>query len=449
MLTDEVGLEVTTDSPAAVDLFNKAMQSARTWRMDAGEHMKAALAADPDFAHAQTVMGLMMLGLRKPEVYPMVRQLLAAAKRREADLTERERLYIRALELALDGQSTGAISTLETVTVGHPTDLFALRTAQMDMFWLGESDWMRAITERAAPAWSKDVPGYGPFLSIRAFGLEEAGDLKAAERYGLEALEVNPSDCWGAHAVAHVLEMQARHGEGISLLDGLKDNWAGANHIIHHLWWHHCLFQVENGDYDGALAVYDDYVRNPDSPLVKAIPDMYFDIQNGASLLLRLELRGVGVGTRWEDIADISEGRLDNRSNVFTCAHCAIALARSGRYDKAETLLGNVRTFAAAGEGTFAPIYKSVAAPVIEAVIAHSKGENQKVVDLLMPVRRGFRQMGGSHAQRDIFYQVLADAAAKLGRKDILTILIGEVRGLGFQHIEDRSSYAGAVETVQ
>ena len=64
-----------------------------------------------------------------------------------------------------------------------------------------------------------------------------------------------------------------------------------------------------------------------------------------------------------------------------------------------------------------------------------------------MPVRRSFWQMGGSHAQRDIFYQVLADSAAKLGRNDLLSILLGEVRGLGFQHIEDRTSYATAVGT--
>jgi hypothetical protein len=56
------------------------------------------------------------------------------------------------------------------------------------LFWIDEVAWMRDISERAAPQWSADVPGYSTFLSIRAFGLEENGAYELAEKCDREAV---------------------------------------------------------------------------------------------------------------------------------------------------------------------------------------------------------------------------------------------------------------------
>lgn len=56
--------------------------------------------------------------------------------------------------------------------------------------------------------------------------------------------------------------------------------------------------------------------------------------------------------------------------------------------------------------------------------------------------------MGGSHAQRDLFFQLLADSAQRLGRTDILSILFEEMRSLGLEHLEERSSYADALAAL-
>jgi hypothetical protein len=53
--------------------------------------------------------------------------------------------------------------------------------------------------------------------------------------------------------------------------------------------------------------------------------------------------------------------------------------------------------------------------------------------------------MGGSHAQRDLFFQLLVDAAVKLERQDILALLLDELGAIGFDHVAERSSYADAV----
>jgi hypothetical protein len=53
--------------------------------------------------------------------------------------------------------------------------------------------------------------------------------------------------------------------------------------------------------------------------------------------------------------------------------------------------------------------------------------------------------MGGSHAQRDLFFQLLVDSAVKLGRRDILDLLLFELGDIGFDNLTERSSYADAV----
>ena len=40
------------------------------------------------------------------------------------------------------------------------------------------------------------------------------------------------------------------------------------------------------------------------SPLTQAMPDMYIDVQNAASMLFRLARQGIDVGDRWTELAD-------------------------------------------------------------------------------------------------------------------------------------------------
>ena len=139
---------------------------------------------------------------RKPELRAPAQKMLEAARAARAPESEREILYISALEAAIDGRITQSISHFETIARANPHDLLALRLAQFELFWLGEAAWMRDISERAAPAWSEGDKGLGAYLAIRAFGLEETGDYAQAERCGRSAVEIDPTDPWGAHAVA-------------------------------------------------------------------------------------------------------------------------------------------------------------------------------------------------------------------------------------------------------
>lgn len=359
MQHDWIGQTLTTDSAEAAAAFDRAIASYLAWRTDTIDHINAATAADPDFALPYAARGLLTISLRKPELRTVAEDMLAAARAGRPPETERERRYVAALEAAIGGRITEAVTHFEAIARAHPHDLFALRLSQFELFWIGEVAWMRDISERAAPAWSEGDPGLGPFLAILAFGLEENGAYAEAECCGKRAVDIDPHDPWGAHAVAHVLIMQGRLADGIAWCSNLSDNWGAANHIRHHNWWHLALFHVEAGNYDDALATYDNRLRDMSSPLLQAIPDYYVDIQNDVALLQRLELRRIDVGHRWDDVGDLAAARIGNHASPFTSAHCALGLASAGRFAEAKELVREMHAFVAQDRGTSAPATRS------------------------------------------------------------------------------------------
>ncbi len=346
MHKDERGYSLTTDSAEAAVALDTAIHNFLHWKAALMQPLKAALEADSNFGFAHAVAGLILHGARNAGFRPKIEASLAAAKSAERDLTERERLYVAALDAALAGNIARSVTVYESILAKYPTDLFAQRLSQMELFWIGEMAWSADISGRTVGHWSPEIPGYGIHLSCRAFDLEETHHYQEAERLGRQAVDIDPTDVWGTHAVAHVMIMQGRHDEGIAWLDGLKDNWADANQKSLHLWWHRCLFHLEKGETDAVVQIYDDWVRNRDLPVLKSMPDLYIDMQNGASMLLRLELRGVDVGHRWDELADLTVSRLDDHTSHFTSAHFSIFLAAVGRLEEAATFLCSMRSLA-------------------------------------------------------------------------------------------------------
>jgi tetratricopeptide (TPR) repeat protein len=444
MHQDERGYTMTTSSADAAAALDTAIHNFLHWKAAIVPNLKVAVEADGEFGLAHAVTGLILHGARNAGFRPKIEAALSSARAMEDGMTQRERLYVRALEASAKGRIAEAVTVYETILAEHPTDLFAQRLSQMELFWIGEMRWSAEISERVAGHWHPEVSSYGVHLSCRAFDLEETYHFEDAERLGRQAVAIDPSDVWGTHAVAHVLIMQARHDEGIAWLDGLKENWADANQMLFHLWWHRCLFHLERGEHDQVLAIYDSGVRNPEHPLYKAMPDLYIDMQNGASMLGRLELRGVDVGERWGELAELTTARLEDHTSPFTSAHFAMILAAAGRFQEAEQLIGSMREFATGSDGTLAPRYAQAVIPASEAAVAHRRGEHQQVLDLLMPARHMLWQMGGSHAQRDLFYLLLADSATRLHRQDLLGIVLDDIAHAGFTDPASRVGYREA-----
>jgi tetratricopeptide (TPR) repeat protein len=393
------GLAVSTSSAAAADAFNHALRAYLGNRADAADHLGAALAADPEFGLAHCLKGCFMMLAYNAGYVPMA----MASARLATRLDARERKHAAALTAWAGGDGDGAFRRWEEILDQHPADVLALRLSHFNYFWNGRREDMLRSVQRVASHTDERLPTYGITMSCLAFGLEENGEYAAAERAGRRAVELDPADGWGTHAVAHVMEMQKRPREGLEFLGALESHWAPMNNFVHHLWWHRAMFHIQLGEHDAVLDLYDRRFRSVGSPLVQKMPDLYIDIQNAASMLMRLELRGVDVGGRWVEIADKAEARIGDCLSMFTLPHWAMALAAAGRESA-------TRRFLEAVGASTSRVVREVALPACRAVVAHRRGDFAKTVELMQPLLPRLGQLGGSHAQRDVLVQILHDA---------------------------------------
>lgn len=443
--TDYRGHRLSSTNEIAVAACNAGIESFNRNRADAMSHLDAAMTADDSFALPRLAKAWMLQSARDANYAENIQALISSAEACLDESDDRDGDYLRALKLAFSGRGIESATILEALLDRYPTDLLAHRLVQYELFWNGRARWMLDIAERAAPYWSESVEGYATFLSCRAFSNEEAGRYTQAERDGRAAIELDNTEPWGAHSIAHVLFMQGRNDEGIAWLEGLSPNWGAANQLRHHLWWHLCLFLLECGQHERILTLLTSEIRNPDSPLVKAVPDATIDIQNVASMLLRLELRRVDVGNHWLVLADICANRVHNHSNAFSNLHDMMVLAATGQFDKAEELLQSLEEFIESSEGSLVTTYRAAGIAACQAVLAHRRKEYSQVIDVLSPVRHDLSLLGGSHAQRDVLYQVLIDASRRMGRSDLVSIYLNDVRRIGFDKVDGRTLYRDAI----
>ena len=349
MPRDAQGNAVSAASENAVRAFDHAVQGFLTYRADTAQRLGPMLAADPEFGMAHVLKGCLFMAPFDAAFLPRAREALAEARACLSRAgTGRERAHAEALSFWVEGEIDRALSVWEDVMEEHPRDVLAFRLHHFNAFWTGRPERMLAGVERVLPHWPADLPGWGAVLACRAFANEECGSYVVAEAAGREALALDPGNLWAAHAVAHVMEMQGRRGEGIAFLDGLERHWEGANNLAHHLWWHRAMYHLERREFDAVLGLYDRRFRDLASPLVQAMPDFTTDVQNAASMLFRLELRGVAVGNRWTELADKAEARIGDWLSPFTLPHRMMALAAAGRWAAAERMLEAMREAAAA-----------------------------------------------------------------------------------------------------
>lgn len=419
MNLDRRGLALTTASAAAAAAFDRAVECYLEYRLDSFDHLKAALREDPDFWMGLCLKGYFGMLMGTVGTRPMAADQLALIEPRTASVTEREQLHGKALRVWYEGDLEGASAAWDRILFGWPLDILALRLQHFNHFWMGRSEGLRCPVAGVLPAWDEQVPGYGYLLAMHAFGLEETGDLQGAEAAGRRAVELNPDDLWGVHAVAHVLEMQGRLEEGRAWMKPPANGWEDRNAFRGHLWWHGTLFAHEQGRYEEVLATYDRAVKPREQVF-------YIDLQNSASLLARLEFAGVDVGDRWTELAASVRPLIDDHVILFTDLHNMVTLSRAGDRVAAKDLLASLERFAAEQRGYEPELVEGLIAPVARGIMAFYSGDPGRCVDLLLPLRHILQPMGGSHTQRDVFHQLLLEASLAAGRLDLARHLAAE-----------------------
>lgn len=432
MVRDERGLALSTDSNAAAETFDRAVEHYLKYHLDTPSLVGRTIAADPRFVMGHCLKGYLLLSAANPAHASQIDETLAAAQANAAAITPREKLHLAAFAAWANGNLNESFAIWRQLLDEAPTDLLAFRICDTTWFRHGQTAKIRAQADAIAPRWSSDLPGYDMMQCVWAFAHEETGDYAAAERVIDAAWERDPTNYFAHHVKAHILEMDCRPREGRDWLESQIPNWSAGNNLVHHLWWHRTLMELDLGERDAVLASYDANIRNFNDPLTKAVPDHYVDLQNATALLWRLELLGLDVGSRWEELADKAEARIGEAGHLLLVPHLMLALAATGRDAAAARFLAALRELAAGEQLWTAPAITSIVIPACEAALAHRRGEHSRVVELLEPRREQIRLLGGSNAQRDLFFQMLVDSAMQCDRRDVVASLAPSADRAGY-----------------
>ena len=420
MRQDLFGQDTSLSSAAALDHWNACLRAFLAHGADTPTHLGKTLEAEPDFALGHAVKGLFLILLGRREMFQPAQEAYEVAHRAmlEGSISTRESRFVEALRLWIEGQPSGSVEQMEAVLRAHPTDSLAMKLSHAIRFVLGDNVGMRASIERVLPAYDPDHPGRGYLLGCHSFALEETGAYERAEIAGRQALWMAPDDAWGLHAVAHVHDMTGNAAAGLNWLTGRESAWAHCNNFRYHVWWHKALMHLDLGQIDAVLDLYDREIR-------KDKTDDYRDISNGTSLLMRLELDGVDVGDRWEELAEFSANRTEDGCLIFADLHYLLALTGDRRPEACSQMLRRITTDAKRNDETSA----RMADPGIAAahgLEAFGEGRFGEAFSHLAQARGAMQLAGGSHAQRDVFERITIDAGIRSGRFDQAEQILNE-----------------------
>jgi len=413
---DSAGYSISGANPESLAAYEKAAGELRCLVGDPVAGAQAAIAFSPAMPMAHALHAWLYLLGTEPSGIPVARASLRAAQALPAG--DRERGHLRAIERLVDGHWREAGRVLEDVSAAYPLDTLALQAGHQIDFFTGDARMLRDRIARALPHWSASVPGHHAVLGMYAFGLEECGEYGRAEEIGRRCVALERRDCWGWHAVTHVLEMQNRSADGIEWLRGDTDAWAKDSFFAVHNWWHLALFYLERGNVAEVLQLCDGPIFGDRSPLV-------LNMLDASALLWRLSLRGVDLGDRWDAIAD-SWGPAAGAGNyAFNEFHAMMAFVGSGRAQAQQVVIDALRT-AAAGAADPAAFAREVGLDASLALQAFGQGRYAETVRLLRPLRSYAHRFGGSHAQRDVIDLTLIEAANRSNQKALASALATE-----------------------
>ena len=397
----------------ALNDWNGVVHGILSHGQSAPVHLAALLERAPEFAMGHAIKGLAVLMLARRELMPVAHESSANAQKalKQGGATQREQLWCAALKDWLDGYASRAIGHMEAAMRLNPADTISMKMSHGIRFIIGDNHGMRRSIERVIGAHGEDHALGGYALGCLAFAMEETGSYEAAERTGLQGLTRASDDAWGLHAVTHVYDMTHRVTQCIALIDNNLDAWSHCNNFRFHVWWHKAILHLDQGDVAQVLDLYDRKVREEKT-------DDFRDFSNASSLLVRLELEGIDVGNRWEELADLAEACTNDNCLVFADLHYMLALSGDNRSGAASRMTARIATDAVRNGGEATAILKDPGVAAAQGLAAFGDGDYGTAFAGLRRAQPSFQNIGGSHAQRDVFERLTIEAGLRAGQLD-------------------------------
>ncbi len=423
MVRDSLGNPVLLQNPASLSAVNDFVEGFIACEARAANVL--SVAANDRSALVQAYCAALHMFSESRAGPASARPFIDAALAGAPDASPREQNFVAAVAAWVGGDIPRAIELHEQQAREFPRDLASIKLGQYHLFNHGNAPGMLRLALTALPHAGDVAYMHG----MAAFGWEQCHLLEQAESAARNAIAMNRKEPWAHHALAHVMLTQGRLHEGLQFMRHSSASWTGLNSfMVTHNWWHLALFALDLGQDDEVLRLYDQQVWG----VVKE----YSQDQIGAvSLLARLELAGVDVGQRWQDVANYLTKRTRDQVLPFLDLQYLYGLARAGR-PEADVLMANMEAFCAnasfiapgnpvlAEQGTTphtanraaTDVWRQVCIPASRGLLAHARGDYATAVDMLGTALPRLMEIGGSHAQRDLFEQIHLDALTRSGR---------------------------------
>lgn len=381
---------------------------------------KAMLEADPEFVLGVALdLELNLMGaLSSPRFDQQLAERIEAlnklVERKRDQVNDQELLHVQVVNHWAKSELKEATRKLEKIATLYPEDVSALKMNQDTYFMLGTALPMRNSLAASLGQISDKNPLKGYVHGMYSFALEESNMFDEAQVEAKKALDMIPRDTWAIHNYAHCLEMQAKVEEGLKWMYEKKCDWSPCQMLACHQYWHSALFHINNDQFDDAVALLDKEVL---TRCVKGSTSL--DMHDAASMVYRMELvdlfgraseksnSKVESHKRWQSVYNMCEPHKRDHLLGFNDAHFMMSYLGMDDLQAARELIDTIDISGHLNEG------QTVVKPLLEAMYQFKLGAYGRCVDLLENIRFDIIRIGGSHAQRDIFEQLLLVAALK------------------------------------
>src|SRR4029453_15303830 len=181
------------------------------------------------------------------------------------------------------------------------------------------------------------------------------------------------------------------NARGVDLLPLRIDPCDHLGYFKNHLLWHLALMHLAEGRYDHVGRLFESVFG--DIPITVGS-----DLQDSVALAWRLDLYGRPDPQRWKGRGPAAGRR-----------------AGAGNQNRAADEAGPPRE---RGKKSRHPTPPEVVVPLMEGLHAFARGDYHDAVAKIEPIDERIIEVGGSHAQREVFHDTLLEAALRAGEAE-------------------------------
>jgi hypothetical protein len=283
--------------------------------------------------------------------------------------------------------------------------MMAIKFVSDTYFYIGDRDMLRDSIARILPIWetSSDRPLKSYLYGMYAFGLGETNMIERAGKEARFGLELNPYDGWATHSLTHAFEYAGETSQGIDFLKKTNQNWEKSDIIKPHIDWHWALYEIEQGNRDIAEDILINHILNRDTEMIM------LDFVDVASLIYRLKLAGEKSSIIYSStrLKNFLNNHLHDHLLIFNDLHMYFILDDYIDLENRNDFLRTLKESYDILDSDNNQVYRQIGQYIFQAIDQFKEKNYSEVVELLYPIRNKIYQIGGSNAQRDLFYLLL------------------------------------------